>query len=345
VRLSVIIVAYGGDLAPVLDALHAQRRPGDEIVVVDNLASAGGTAGAAEHPAVDRLLRPPRNVHYAGGANLGAAEAAGDAIVLLNPDAVPAPGFLDACRAAPAEWDAWSGVLTLPPGGARVNNAGGVVHYLGLAWSGRYGEPAGELPAEPYPAGFLSGGCLVARLPAWRALGGYAAGYGAYHEDVELSLRLRLAGRAFGVVPAARAVHEYAFDKGGAKWRRLEANRWRTVLRTYPGPLLALLLPVLLLAEPALLAVALHGGWGVEKLRSWVDVLRWLPRMPAERRAVQREARVQPRDFARGLAWELDSPFLGPVAHSGLAHAASRAVWSGVTAILRRRRLTSGQWR
>src|SRR5215218_9551134 len=69
VRLSVIIVAYGGDLAPTLDALAAQRRPGDEIVVVDNLARAGGTAGVADHPAVDRLLRPSGNLHYADGAN------------------------------------------------------------------------------------------------------------------------------------------------------------------------------------------------------------------------------------------------------------------------------------
>jgi N-acetylglucosaminyl-diphospho-decaprenol L-rhamnosyltransferase len=335
VRLSVIIVAYGGDVAPTLDVLATQRRPGDEIVVVDNLASAGGTAGVADHPAVDRLLRPPRNLHYADGANLGAAGAAGDAIVLLNPDAVPEPGFLDACRAAPAEWDAWSGVLTLPPDGSRINNAGGVVHYLGLAWSGRHGEPARLLPADPYPAGFLSGGCLVARLPAWRTLGGYAPGYGAYHEDVELSLRLRLTGRGFGVVPAARAVHDYAFDKGGAKWRRLETNRWRTVLRTYPGPLLAALLPVLLLAEPVLLAVALRGGWGADKVGSWVDVLRWLAWMPAERRAVQRETRAGAREFARGLSSQLDSPFLGPLAASAPAGAASRAVWTVVSLVLR----------
>jgi GT2 family glycosyltransferase len=226
-------------------------------------------------------------------------------------------------------------VLTLPPDGSRINNAGGVVHYLGLAWSGRYGQPTRSLPPHPHPAGFLSGGCLVARLPAWRALGGYAPGYGAYHEDVELSLRLRLTGRGFGVVPAARAVHDYAFDKGGAKWRRLEANRWRTVLRTYPGPLLAALLPVLLLAEPALLAIAVRGGWGAEKLRSWADVLRWLPRMREERRGVQRAARAGAREFARGLTWELDSPFLGPLAASAPARAASRAAWTVVSLMLR----------
>jgi GT2 family glycosyltransferase len=115
-RLSVVIVAYGGDLAPLLDALQQQRRPGDEVIVVDNLASAGGTAGVRSHAAVDRLIEPAENLHYARGADLGAEAAAGDAVVLLNPDTKPAPGFLDALREAPEDWAAWSGVLTLPGG-------------------------------------------------------------------------------------------------------------------------------------------------------------------------------------------------------------------------------------
>ena len=77
VRLSVIVVCFGGDVVPVLDALQAQRRPGDEVLVVDNLASAGGTAAVGEHPAIDRLLRPPGNLHYAHGeeGSIGAQSA------------------------------------------------------------------------------------------------------------------------------------------------------------------------------------------------------------------------------------------------------------------------------
>ena len=37
-----------------------------------------------------------------------------------------------------------------------------------------------------------------------------------YHEDVDLSLRLRLAGGRLGVEPAARVDHDYEFDKGAA---------------------------------------------------------------------------------------------------------------------------------
>ena len=56
-----------------------------------------------------------------------------------------------------------------------------------------------------------------------------------YGEDVDLSLRLRLAGWGVGVVPAARVEHDYEFAKGDYKWFHLERNRWWTVLGAYPG--------------------------------------------------------------------------------------------------------------
>ncbi len=82
-----------------------------------------------------------------------------------------------------------------------------------------------------------------------------------YGEDLDLSLRLRLAGWGVGVVPAARVEHDYDFAKGDYKWFHLERNRWWTLLAAYPAPLLALLAPALLAFELALLAVAARGGW------------------------------------------------------------------------------------
>ena len=55
-----------------------------------------------------------------------------------------------------------------------------------------------------------------------------------YGEDLDLSLRLRLAGWGVGVVPAARVAHDYAFAKGDYKWFYLERNRWWTMTRRLP---------------------------------------------------------------------------------------------------------------
>ncbi len=334
--LSIVVVCFRESPAPVLDELARQRRDGDEVIVVDNAAAIGGTPGL-DHPTVDRVLVSAGNVGFARAANAGAEVARGEAIVLLNPDAVPAAGCLEALRDPPAAWDAWMGVVTLADGG-RINTAGGESHFLGFSWSGRLGEPVAELPRDPYPTGFLSGACLAIRREAWDAVGGLPGHFFMYCEDVDLSHRLRLAGRDFGVLPGARVAHNYVFDKGAYKWRRLERNRWAMVLRTYPRPLLALVLPALLACEPALLLVALRGGWGASKLRAWLDLLAWLPRMPAERRRVRALATVSPSAFAAGLTAGLDSELFGGPGRSRLVRSALAGYWWAVTTLLARRR-------
>jgi hypothetical protein len=151
---------------------------------------------------------------------------------------------------------------------------------------------------------------------------------------VDLSLRLRLAGHALGVEPAAGVEHDYEFVKGPAKWRRLERNRWATLIRTYPGALLALLVPALVATELALVPVSVAGGWFGQKLLAWGDLLRWAPRLARERRRIQGERAIRAGEFARGLTADLESPYLGRAARSRALRWALRAYWSLVLALL-----------
>jgi hypothetical protein len=147
---------------------------------------------------------------------------------------------------------------------------------------------------------------------------------------VDLSLRIRLAGGQVGIEPAAAVDHDYEFAKGAAKWRRLERNRWATIVRCYPGPLLALLAPALLATELALLPAAAAGGWLPQKLRAGAETLAALPALWRERRAVQATRRVSAGEFAAWLSPDLDSPFLGRAGRSPVLRMCLRAYWSGV---------------
>jgi N-acetylglucosaminyl-diphospho-decaprenol L-rhamnosyltransferase len=339
-RLSVVVVAYNSAsaLERSLPGLIPELAEGDEVIVVDN-ASSDGT------PDVVRRLAPAAcvietgaNIGFAAGANMGAEAAGGDLLVLLNPDAVPLPGFGHAIRAPLTDgrdWDAWMGLVTME-GGTRVNTAGGVVHFTGIAWAGEVGRPVGqvELPREVTLA---SGACLAMPLAGWRSAGGMPPEFFLYHEDVDLALRLRLRGGRIGLHPAARVDHDYAFDKGGYKWRMLERNRWAAIVRTYPGPLLLLLTPGLLGTELALVVVALRGGWAGEKLRAAFDALRWLPRLIRERRQIQARRTISSAEFAAWLTPDLSSPYLGGASNSRLLRLLLRAYWRAVRAILRLR--------
>jgi GT2 family glycosyltransferase len=325
-----------------LRALTDQLRDGDEIVVVDN-GSRDGTAEAARQAARGAtVIETGENLGFAAGSNRGAALTSGALLLFLNPDAVPAAGFRDAIELPMVEgrgWAAWQGLVT-SEAGTVVNSLGGVVHFTGIAWAGGAGEPIERLDelighgsrGEPV---FVSGACLAIPSAAFEGVGGFAEEFFLYHEDVDLSLRLRLAGGPLGLEPAAAVDHDYEFAKGAAKWRRLERNRWATLIRTYPSSLLVALAPALFATELALLPISAAGGWLAQKVGAWADVIRWLPRLLRERRAIQATRTVDAAAFARALTADLDSAYLGGAGRSPLLRRGLRAYWSVVLALLR----------
>lgn len=337
--LSVLIVAWNSreELQPTLAALLPELEAGDELIVVDN-DSADDTVERVKALAPGaRLLRMGRNVGFAAGVNAGAAGARGELLVILNPDAAPLPGWGAAIRRPWLEgrgWAAWQ-ALVAEAGGETINSAGNPLHFTGIVWAGQHGRPIAEAP----PAGevaVLSGACLAIPRRTWEAVGGFPAKFFLYHEDVDLSLRLRLGGGVLGIEPAAVVAHDYEFGAREPKWRWLERNRLAFLVRAYPAPLLFLLAPALIATELALLAVSARGGWAGQKLAANAEALRWLPRLLAERRRIQRARSVNSAAFATWLTADLDSPFIPAAARSRAVRLALRGYLGAVRMLLAR---------
>jgi len=336
--LSVLIVAWNSreELTRTLPALLSELGEGDELIVVDN-DSADGTAETVQELAPRAVvLRTGRNLGFAAGCNAGAAEASGDLLVILNPDAAPLPGFGEAIRRPWLEnrgWAAWQ-ALVADSGATEINSAGNPIHFTGIVWAGGHGRPiAAAPPAGEVPC--LSGACLAVPLSTWREVGGFPEHFFLYHEDVDLSLRLRLRGGALGIEPAAVVDHDYEFGAREHKWRWLERNRLAFLIRAYPTPLLLLLAPALLATELALLAVSFTGGWGRQKLAANWEALRWLPRLLHERRQIQATRTVTAAEFASWLTPDLNSPFISPRASSFPARLLLRSYWKATRQLLK----------
>lgn len=336
--LSVLIVAYGSrdDLTKTLPAMLGELDDGDELIVVDNKPGDGSVEVVRELAPQARIVSPGRNTGFAGGADAGAEVAGGDLLVLLNPDAAPQPGWGEAIRRPWLEqrgWAAWQALVADGTGG-RINSAGNPIHFTGIVWAGGHGRPLAEAP----PAGEVaaaSGACLAIRMDEWHHVGGFPAEFFMYHEDVDLSVRLRMMGGTVGIEPTAVVAHAYDFSASADKWRWLERNRLAFLVRTYPGPLLALLAPALLATELALLPVAFAGGWGNQKLRANREFLAWLPRLLRERRALQRQRAIGAAEFAASLTPDLDSDLISPLVRSPPARMLLHGYWRMVRALLR----------
>jgi len=337
--LSVLIVAYESrdDLTKTLPTLLPELGDDDELIIVENKPGDGSAELVRELAPRARIVQTGSNTGFAGGCNAGAEAASGELLVILNPDAAPRPGFGEAIRRPwvdGTEWGAWQALVA--DGEARcINSAGNPIHFTGIVWAGGHGRPLSEAP-PPGEVAAASGACLAIPLARWRAVGGFPAEFFMYHEDVDISVRLRAEGHAVGIEPSAVVAHDYEFGANEQKWFWLERNRLAFIVRTYPTSLLALLAPALLATELALLLVSAQGSWGREKLRANLAFVRWLPRLLRERRQVQRQRAISAGGFAAMLTPDLDSDLISPLARSWPARLLLRTYWRAVLALLPR---------
>jgi N-acetylglucosaminyl-diphospho-decaprenol L-rhamnosyltransferase len=334
--LAVVVVTHNSaaDLPGLLDDLREQLDDGDEVVVVDNQSGDGTPDVARRHPAQPTVLETGTNLGFGGGCHAGARTTTAPLLLYINPDSRLEPGCLTHLRATGdrfPEWDAWQAAVLLPAD--LINTDGGVVHFLGMGWAGDCGRPVSELPAAPQEVTFPSGAAMVVRRSRWDALGGFESSYFMYCEDLDLGLRIWLSGGAVGMVPQARVVHSYDFEKGSQKWFWLERNRLRTVLAVYPTALLLLLAPALIGAELALVVMAGRGGWLTAKLRAQLAVLAGLPEIARRRRRVQGTRAISAAVFAGHLTASLESDFL-PNIGVGAARHAQAGYWRAITRTL-----------
>ena len=340
--MAVVVVTHQSaeDLPRLANALLRQLRTDDELVIVDN-ASTDGTVETARS-FLDRavVIETGANLGFAGGCHAGVQATRAPLLLFLNPDSQPQPRCLEWLRQAATkhpDWAAWQAAVLMDD--ERVNTSGGVIHYLGIGWAGDCGCPVAMLPTHDREIAFPSGAAMVVRRNAWIALDGMDRDCFMYGEDLDFGLRLWLTGHRVGLVPDARVIHNYEFHKGSYKWFLLERNRWRIVLSVYPLTLLALLAPVLLMAELGLLAVAAHQGWLLSKLRAQAAVIRGLPRTLARRRVVQRTRHISVEDFAAHLTSSLDNPYLQTATQQRWLPAMQSAYWALVCRLLRVERL------
>jgi GT2 family glycosyltransferase len=240
--VSVVIPNWNGQhwLPSCLAAVGAQTRAPDEVIVVDNGSHDDSLAYlGAEHPSV-RVLALGANTGFAHAANEGLRAAGGACVALINTDVVLASDWLARMVAALAGDPKIASVackmLSLSDP-TKVYDAGDILRRDGACEQrARYMTDDGrwDQPGEVFGA---CAGAALYRRSTVLALGGFDETYFAYLEDIDLALRLALAGWKCRYEPAV-ALHAgegSSHQLAGGHDRLVTRNTLVLVARFFPA--------------------------------------------------------------------------------------------------------------
>lgn len=285
-------------LPGVLDSLAAQTAPPAEVVVVDDGSTDGSTGLLRERYPDVRVLALERNGGFARAANAGLAAVSAPAVALVNTDVVLAADWLElaaaALRGAPDAAAVATKMVDLADPGV-LYDAGDVLRRDGVCEQrGRFERDTGrwDAPGEVFSA---CAGAALYRREAVLAAGGFDERFGTYLEDVDLGLRLRLAGWRCRWEPRAVARHagggsSAALPGGPGAW--VERNTLLLVARAFP----VRWLPLVAYRQLGWAWHALRAGRLREHLTGVRMALEALPACLAERRALRAGAVVAIED-------------------------------------------------
>jgi GT2 family glycosyltransferase len=219
-----------------------------EIVIVDNQSSDPETLGylAAEQW---RVIRYPCAFNYARMVNLAAGSVETDALLFLNNDTqVISPDWMQAMLEHAMRPEV--GVV-----GARLFFDDGRPQHEGIM-IGNWGDWANNVDFGGYfhrgdmvrNASAVTGACCMIRPSVYRQVGGSDPRLRVAYNDVDLCLRLRLAGYEIVYTPYAQLYHYEGSTRTGYQHHEdgpLFGTRWdpRSVLDPYYSPVFSDMVP------------------------------------------------------------------------------------------------------
>ncbi|MCX6794530.1 MAG: glycosyltransferase family 2 protein [Candidatus Falkowbacteria bacterium] len=324
-KIGIILINYQDYAARFLnacrDSLRAQDYPAEmmNIYIVDN-ASTSETFEYLKmnYPEARILTRPDGN--YAAASNLGLNQAISDGceyLVSVNMDTETTPSWLSelvkALDSNPEAAIAQSKILLFPRSeeareNPRINSLGNIIHFLGFGFTSGYGETDREIIGYPEIKGYASGCSFIIRAEVFKKVGGYQEEFYMYHDDLELSLKVRLAGYKIVLAPRSVIFHKYEFSRSVRMFYCMERNRYLTLLIFYPARLFLLVGLAGAAMDIVMFFYSIFGGWFKEELKIWIYFSRYSTyvKIRDARREIKKISVIKFSEIARNFSGRIE---------------------------------------
>ena len=278
--VSIIILNYnaGNLLLNCVDSVFKSTYPNFEVLVVDNISTDNSHAVCKKKFEKIHLIENKENLGYCEGNNVGIRNANGEFVVILNPDTIVEPNWLNHLMSAYNEF----GEGLYQPKFFSLNekhvlqSTGNMLHIFGFGFAKDKGKIDDEKMESVEKINYASGTCLFTSKIVLDKIGLLDPFLFLYHDDLDLGWRAAHIGINSFYVPKSIIYHaeSYSIKWSSKKFYWLERNRKYCLLTHYSKETYAKMRFSLFLVDLCVWLFYLSKGFLGAKIKAELDIFR-----------------------------------------------------------------------
>jgi len=278
--VSIIILNYnaGKLLLNCIDSVFKSTYQNFEVIVVDNLSTDNSHVRCKEKFEKIQLIENKENLGYCEGNNIGIRNANGEFIIILNPDTIVEPNWLNHLMSAYNKF----GEGLYQPKFFSLNeklvlqSTGNMLHIFGFGFARDKGKIDNEKIKSIEKINYASGTCLFTSKIVLDKIGLLDPFLFLYHDDLDLGWRAAHIGINSFYVPKSIIYHaeSYSIKWSSKKFYWLERNRKYCLLTHYSKETYAKMRLSLFLVDLCVWLFYLSKGFLGAKIKAELDIFR-----------------------------------------------------------------------
>lgn len=310
-KSSIIILTYNSveDINDCICSILHQSDEDFEIIIVDNSSTDGTVEFIRNNYPQLKLIETGKNLGYPGGNNIGFQYAKGKYLVVVNPDTIADPEWLENLI-QPLEEDPSVAVTTprikIYSDKGKINACGNIPHYTGLTFCRGLHAPADSCNFQE-ELGAISGCSFAIRREMLDYIKGFDADFFLYMEDADISWRVRFAGGKIIYTPKSIIYHKFKLSIAAWKHFYLERNRYMILLKNLETKTLFIMLPGLVVSEIVTFGHAMLNGreYVKSKFKAYWWILDNRNFVFEKRKKTLCKKKISDKEFFRFLEWRI----------------------------------------
>ena len=313
--VSIIILNYnaGKLLTECVESVFNSNYNNLEVIVVDNVSKDNSQKECKEKFQKIKLIENEENLGYCEGNNVGIRESVGEFLVILNPDVIVTPNWLNELLLGFQKYGEglYQPKILATTDHDVIISAGNMIQLFGFGFSRGKGQKDEGQYEKDEVVGYASGTCLFSSSNVFKKIGNFDPFLFAYHDDLDLCWRGMIKGIKSFYLHKSIVYHPlegYSFKWNSFKYFLMERNRIYCLRKNFDKKTIFKMIPSLILVDFAITLFYLKNGFFMAKVKANFDIVKNFNIISKNQKEIQKNKIIDDNMLIRKFTNNIEVP-------------------------------------